>query len=286
MLSNEEIQFIKKNAYIPEHLLDYVISVSEATPFLYTNYLFYLKDGFLTFIGYSLNEKFESEEIKEVLNYVVSQYKPKSVALISPFFIIPQDECIESESDFYYRIDLSNFRISSKLKNSINRAKREVEIEKTNYITDEHISLIDEFVKLRQIDDYRKYIFYKIQNYLENSNTVQVYNAINSKGKLVAFDVADYGAEKYAFYMFNFINRRFYVPGVSDLLLYNIIETAIKQKKYYLNLGLGINKGVVFFKKKWEGYPFLRHEFCFYNVKVEKKFSIKKFFKKLFQKLY
>lgn len=230
MLSDEERQFTKKNAYIPEHLLDYVISVSEATPFLYTNYLFYLKDGFLTFIGYSLNEKFGSEEIKEVLNYVVSQYKPKSVVFISPFFIISKDECIESETDFYYRLDLSNFRISSKLKNSINRAKREVEIEKTNYITDEHISLIDEFVKLRQIDDYKKYIFYKIQNYLENSNTVQVYNAINSKGKLIAFDVADYGAEKYAFYMFNFINRRFYVPGLSDLLLYNIIETAIKQK--------------------------------------------------------
>jgi hypothetical protein len=70
---------------------------------------------------------------------------------------------------------------------------------------------------------------------LENSNTVQVYNAINSKGKLIAFDVADYGAEKYAFYMFNFINRRFYVPGLSDLLLYNIIETAIKYKEYYLN---------------------------------------------------
>jgi hypothetical protein len=37
------------------------------------------------------------------------------------------------------------------------------------------------------------------------------------------------------FIMFNFINRRFYVPGLSDLLLYNIIETAIKYKEYYLN---------------------------------------------------
>jgi hypothetical protein len=52
------------------------------------------------------------------------------------------------------------------------------------------------------------------------------------------------------------------VPGASDLLLSKIIEQAIVEEKRYLNLGLGINAGVTFFKTKWGGVPFLPHYTC------------------------
>ena len=41
-----------------------------------------------------------------------------------------------------------------------------------------------------------------------------------------------------------------------------VIDEAHRAGKRYLNLGLGINSGVTFFKTKWGGVPFLRHVAC------------------------
>jgi len=65
--------------------------------------------------------------------------------------------------------------------------------------------------------------------------------------------------------MFNFTSDARYVPGVSDLLLFEVIQQAKKEGKKYINLGLGINPGVTFFKKKWGGIPFLPHAFCLFH---------------------
>ena len=48
-------------------------------------------------------------------------------------------------------------------------------------------------------------------------------------------------------------------PGASDLLLHRIAEDARAEGKRFLNLGLGVNDGVRFFKEKWGGVPFARH---------------------------
>jgi hypothetical protein len=56
--------------------------------------------------------------------------------------------------------------------------------------------------------------------------------------------------------MFNFTSRDRYIPGASDLLLYEMLRSSEEEKKKFINLGLGINPGVTFFKKKWGGAPF------------------------------
>jgi len=96
-----------------------------------------------------------------------------------------------------------------------------------------------------------------------------VFEARTAHGDLAAFDVAEFGAREYAFYMFNFRARRRSVPGASDLLLAHIIERAKAEGKGYLNLGLGIDAGVAFFKKKWGAAPFLGHIAYTQNVKTQ-----------------
>lgn len=231
----------------------------------------------MIFIGYPLEKIHKKEQTEEILHTIVKRFKPESVAVISPFYIIPQEKCIQKGSDFYYRLDLSSFTLTSSLKNSIKRASREVNIEQNKVMTEEHIKLIDEFIASHKIDEYTQFIFKKIPYYMNFSNTVTVFNARNKEDILIGFDIADYGGEDYAFYMFNFISHKYYIPGVSDLLLYKIIETAKEKGKLYINLGLGINEGVEFFKRKWSGKPFLQYEFCFY--KISHKFSILKFLK-------
>jgi hypothetical protein len=43
------------------------------------------------------------------------------------------------------------------------------------------------------------------------------------------------------------------------------MQQAIAEGKKYINLGLGINQGVSFFKEKWGGAVFLPHAFCLYH---------------------
>lgn len=273
MLSSEEKSFIRKHAYLPEHLIDYVVAVSQAEPFLFDDYICYYKNPHLIFIGYPIGKVFEKEEAEKVFMLLIDNFKPESVAFISPSYLIAKEKCFQELSDFYYRLDLSKFVLTSKLKNSINRALKEVYVENSKVITEEHLHLINEFLSFRQLDEYTQYIFSKIPDYVNLSETAQIFNARNKENKLIAFDIADYGSNNYAFYMFNFLSRKNYVPGVSDLLFYELIKTSKNEGKFYVNMGLGLTDGVVFFKKKWGGEYFLKYEFCFYKIKSMTEFS-------------
>ena len=51
MISQEELNRTYDHACVPEHIVDYVVSMSEAEPYLIQHYLCYKKDGVLIFIG-------------------------------------------------------------------------------------------------------------------------------------------------------------------------------------------------------------------------------------------
>ena len=142
----------------------------------------------------------------------------------------------------------------------LRRAQRGVSVQ-TGEFSREHGNLIKAFLQISKLDRDTRFVFKRVPEYCK-SETALIYEARNSKGDLVAFDVADFGSKAYAFYMFNFRSRKFKVPGVSDLLLAHIIEHTQQQGKPYLNLGLGINEGVSFFKTKWGGKPFLTYTSC------------------------
>jgi hypothetical protein len=44
-----------------------------------------------------------------------------------------------------------------------------------------------------------------------------------------------------------------------------MIQEAKREGKRYINLGLGINPGITFFKKKWGGTAFLPYAFFVYR---------------------
>jgi hypothetical protein len=147
----------------------------------------------------------------------------------------------------------------------IRRASRELSVETVKTFREEHQSMVDEFLRTHTIDEATQFIFKKIPDYISAAVTARVFEARNRKGELVAFDVAEFAAKRYAFYMFNFSSRPRLVPGVSDLLLFEIIQQAKKEDKRYINLGLGVHSGVTFFKEKWGGVPFLPYTFHFYT---------------------
>jgi hypothetical protein len=125
--------------------------------------------------------------------------------------------------------------------------------------------MVEEFLKDRRLDEATRYIFQRIDAYLLSSQTASLYEARTGDGELVAFDIAEFRPRDYAMYMFNFRSHTRYIPGASDLLFSAVMQQAIAEGKRYLNLGLGVNPGITFYKEKWGGVAFLPHAHCLYR---------------------
>lgn len=277
MLSNEDHAFIFEYSYIPEHLTAYVCSISEAEPFIHEGYLYYLKENHMIFVGYPLKKSFSQQEASEILRELIYKHEINSVALIGEAKLEIEGRVITESSDYYYVLDLSSLKIDAKLRNSIRRAERELKIEIGNNITSEHREIIDEYINIERFDSYTMYIFERLPKYIEETKDAIVINVRTKEGSLAGFNVFDLGSKNYAFYMFNFISRKHYVPGASDLLMSKMIEIAMTEKREYINLGLGINEGVIFFKKKWGGRVFLDYKFEYKILSKRKSSPMRRF---------
>ena len=263
MITSAEEESLARHAYVPEHLPGYGRAFSGGEPFLLEEYLCYYREGTLIFIGYPLRAGREEGDLGAFLAEAIKRFQPSRVALMTPSWSESRGE--RKPSDHYYRLELSSPQVPSKIKNMIHRAGRELKIEKGREFKADHQKLIDDFLESRELEEGTGIIFKRVADYLSSVPTALIFEARDSRGCLAGFDVADFGAEDYAFYLFNFQARPSPVPGTSDLLLHALIREAQERGKSYLNLGLGINDGVAFFKKKWGGRPFLRHEAVFFS---------------------
>ena len=265
MITVSQQRYIEDYAYVPEHLSNYVTAISQTEPFFIDDFLIHVKKDHLIFVGYPLKEPWGEKQMVRVLESAIQRFKPRSVALTAPAIPSSFKNCVHPPPDHYYRLDLSSISISQKLRNMLKRADRELSVERGDTFDEEHRKMIAEFLKTHPVDEAAGFIFNRIDEYLSSSPTARVFDARNKKDELVAFDVAEFTPKDYALYMFNFGSDARYVPGASDLLLSKVIQQAKTDKKKYINLGLGINPGVTFFKEKWGGVAFLPCASCFYH---------------------
>jgi hypothetical protein len=262
MITASQQDYIEEYAYVPEHMIRYVTAISQTEPFLLNDYLAYRKKGHLIFVGYPLKEPFDESKMVKTFEDALAHFRPREVALTAPAIPPSLRIGVYPSSDHYYRLDLFTLSISQKLRNMLTRASRELVLERGQVFDDEHRKMVDNFIQTHPVDESTRLIFQRIPNYLSSSPRALVFNARSKGGELVAFDVAELRPRHYALYMFNFTSTALYVPGASDLLLSEVIQQARTEGKRFLNLGLGINPGVAFFKKKWGGVIFLPYAFC------------------------
>jgi hypothetical protein len=265
MITNAQEDYIEHHAYVPEHIPQYVTPISQTEPHLFGDYLVYAKKGHFILVGYPLNEAFEEKRLGRALEDAVQCLNPVSVALIAPAIPPSLQQGSSPSMDQYYRLDLSTLSISQKSRNMLRRAGRDLSVGKNPHFAQEHKKIIEEFLKSHSADEATRFIFRRIDAYLSLSKTASIFEARTGDGDLVAFDIAEFMPKDYAVYMFNFRSQARYIPGASDLLLAAVMQQAIAEGKKYINLGLGINSGVAFFKEKWGGVVFLPHAFCLYH---------------------
>ena len=253
MLNNQEIKLIKRYAYLPEHLPDYVRAVSGAEPFLCRNYIYFLNKKHLIFNGYPLEP--ESDPPDRIYDMVCKRCQPVTAAVIASANWLPAEKCEQQTADSYFRLVLPLTSIDATVAYMLRRAQRELHINRGRF-GKEHRKIIKAFLAGRDINSQQKHLFKHIPHYLKASDSAVLFEARRAK-KLVAFNIVDLGAVDYAFYLFSFRSSKTAVPGASDLLFHEMVKLAQTDGKKAINLGLGINAGIRRFKEKWGGVPFL-----------------------------
>ena len=159
------------------------------------------------------------------------------------------------ERDSYWALPLPlPTPLPQKVRNMLTSARRLVRVEVGSgptIWTDEHRQLVRHFCTSHTgLEAGSVFIFENLEGWLGASADTRVFSARAHDGRLLASAVGDFTALGTAFYMFAF-REPHCPPGVADLLLHHIALEGSRQGQRLLNLGLGINAGVTFFKKKW-----------------------------------
>lgn len=265
MLSSDEEKYILSKAYIPEHIINLMVSISKGEPELVNDYLYFSKDEWVIFVGYPLCLDFKTKDLEKTISEVMKRKQPKYIWLISSEIPEPLSLlCHKRESDYYYKLQLSSLIIKRDLTQQVKKASRDLTIERGQCISKEHIKLISEFLKRENPNPLIRELFLSMQEYVKQSKTAIVLSAFNKNNELTAFYVIELAAREFAAYVVGCYSKKNYIPHASDFLFYEMINLAKEHNKSYIHLGLGVNEGIRRFKEKWGGIPFLRYEFCEY----------------------
>ncbi len=255
MLSSDEQNRIYLQAYVPEHLPDYVAAVSGGEPYLFQGYLCYFHRNHLIFIGYPLADN--PAEISRAYPAACERFNPHTIVLVADAQSrLPRGDDTQPP-DRYYRLNLPLKSLSPDVAYMVRRAERELKVE-VGQFGREHKKIIKNFIGRQDLSDAQIHIFKHVKNYMKRSKTAHLLEA-RKADRLVAFSIVDTGSARYAFYQFNFRSARITVPGASDLLLNEMVRLAQSEGKQAINLGLGVHPGIRRFKKKWGAEPFLEH---------------------------
>lgn len=258
MLNETEREFIYEFAYVPEHLPDYVMSVSGEEPFLHESHLCFFHRGHLTFVGYPLGG--DAQATPTAYESTCSRFQPHTVAILAAEIWLTDFVQARQAQDWYYRLELPVRDVPSDVAYMVRRARREVDVTVGRFAK-EHKKLVKGFMSGHELSRQQRQIFKRIPDYLKRSSSAFVLEARRGKD-LVAYDVIDIGSADYGFYLFNFRSSRINVPGVSDLLVQEMATMAHSAGKRRLNLGLGVHPGVRRFKEKWGAIPFLPYSWA------------------------
>ncbi len=248
---------------MPEHIPALMAAISQAAPFLIEDYLGFAKDNWVIFVGYPLETPFDAAQCDQRVARALELHHPDYLWFIGPE--IPPSlarSCRARQSDWYYRLNLTETKIRSTLEREVRQAARSLTVVHSQAFTREHQSLVDELMHRETLPAMIAELYRAMPAYVSQCKSALVLEARDAHGRLVAFFVIERAAEKFDTYVLGCHSKKRYVPHASDLLFSDMLAGARLRNKTEINLGLGVNPGIRRFKTKWGGAPFLKYEFC------------------------
>ncbi len=245
------------NAVTPEQLVPYGCAMSGIRPVSCGGGLAYVREGRLVLAAWPENSG-DQQAVDAIVAHGLSLPSVEHITTLSPLRPSAAPRDAVSRIDRYWLLPLPADAPGQKVRNMLTRAARELSVTASPDApwTDEHECLIEDFVRSRPLGSGTPALFRRIGGYLEQVPDALLFSARSLSGRLEGFCVGDCSALSTAFYLFAF-RRPGSPPGTADLLLSALAEAATLRGHCQLNLGLGINGGIEFFKRKWGAFPFL-----------------------------
>ena len=76
MVTPQEEAYVLNEAYVPEHVIPLMAGLSQAEPFFQDDYLFFLKEDGVIFVGYPLGADFREETFSAALVRCKRSFNP------------------------------------------------------------------------------------------------------------------------------------------------------------------------------------------------------------------
>jgi len=246
---------VTAQALVPEQLVSYVTAVSQSHPVLCDGCVAYDHEGQRTLIAYvpgvSPAEEAEAAEaaMNAAVNAALAEGGCSALTVLGPArpAAAPSDAAIRE--DAYAFLTLPVEKTGQNLRNMLRRGSRECAVTEEQW-NNEHAALVRACRDSRPLEAGMRHIYGHIPEYLAAAPEAALFAARDVSCRLLALAVGDFSSLSTAFYMFAF-RRSDCPPGMADVLLHAIAGRAAELGHQHLNLGLGINKGIAAFKRKW-----------------------------------
>ncbi|MCL1939625.1 MAG: GNAT family N-acetyltransferase [Desulfovibrionaceae bacterium] len=247
-------------AVIPEQVPAYVEAVSDSRAVVCGTCIAYESGTDVTLIGYPLHDPLDAGAVDEAVDQarrlpvlvkgghltVLCAARPHAAPARATF-----------AEDNWWGLDLPLAPLPSRARHKMNhmlrRAEQAVSIEQSQGKFDAaHQQLVDAQIRRRPLAPGTRFIYSRLPQYLAASPQAVLFSAYSREtGELTACAVGEYASLHTAFYLFAF--RAPDAPfGAADLLLSALLREAEARGHTRCNLGLGINSGISFFKRKWQ----------------------------------
>ena len=259
MISPDRLARVTAQAETPEQVIRYVCSVSELKPRLLGACVGYEGEGQVVLVGYPLHDSKDTEAMTEAVDLALRLPGLCRITVIGPARPHQAPKVARMEEDQYFSLPVPAPQPGQKLRNLLRRASRDLTVEHGSSWGGDHDALVGRYLKDRPLAPGTRHIYTKISRYLAESSGSLLVSARLADGRLAAFSVGEYAGLRTAFYMFSFRDPGTAPPGTADLLLAHLLEEGRARGHIRMNLGLGVNEGVGFFKRKWGAVPFLAY---------------------------
>ena len=252
-------------AVVPEQIPAYVRAVSGRTLRSCEGFAAWTTTDSCTLVAFPAQDELAScglhsaayaDRLESAVACALAMPNLRRITVLAPVVPASAPDKAVVERDAWWCVNVPHAP-GQKLRNMLNRARREAVVGVEEWGS-EHDALVDHYLKVRTLAPGTRHIFGKVGAYVKASPEAVLFGARSASGRLLALAVGDYSALSTAFYMFAF-RQDDCPPGVSDALVQALADEAVRRGQSVLNLGLGIDGGIAFFKKKWGAFEAMPH---------------------------
>jgi hypothetical protein len=262
------LDHVAAEAVVPEQVPAYVCAVAGSAPHMIGACVGYESAGRLVLVGYPVHDPRDNSAIAAAVEDALKLPGLARITVIGPARPAQAPAASPEIADHYLSLPVPPPPPSQKLRNLLRRAGRDLTVERGRQCTSEHMALVGRYLEQRELAGGTRRVFQQLPRYIEASAGSLVVSARRPDQRLAAFAVGEFASRHTAMYMFCFRSPELAPPGGADLLLAELLKEARERGQTRMNLGLAVNAGIGFFKRKWGAALFLPYVEVSWDVRL------------------